>query len=185
MRITTLDAQAGSLLLCGVPFGRGAAAPGGGFRLRDQASRSLPLWWAERSHWPDGSVKWIWLHARLSANSDEVVLETSADERLDCPLPSAADRFELAEARLDFSGCGWSFTAAGARVAVEPGAVRTDPLLDGGGEYELELVEASPVAPLLRWRCRRHSGLRFDHLIRVDPARRRPALAAAHQLADG
>ncbi|MCD6507803.1 hypothetical protein J7M22_14440 [Candidatus Poribacteria bacterium] len=168
MRITVHNPTENGLLLCGIPFAMGEVESGGGFMLMDQRGKPLPLWWEERARWPDGSVKWIFIHARLDGESSELKLIPDKIRSDSIELKDDSS-IELGNARLICSDALWTFEVGDERVEIHPGLVRTDPELECHGEYDLELVESSPIAPLLRLRQRRREGLRFDHLLRVDP----------------
>ncbi|MFH1569685.1 MAG: hypothetical protein ABIL09_16940, partial [Gemmatimonadota bacterium] len=188
MKITAHDPAPDALLLCGVPLAAGFLPADGGLELIAPDGRCLPLWWEARAHWPDHSAKWLYLHARLSAVAEgaaPLVLELrpggpSPPERL--PPPGGA--FELGPSRLQTTPSGWTFSWQGRRAVVAAGTlaaalsdagsgagVETEPLLTLAGAGDLELVEPSPIAPLLRLRSRGEGSLRFDHLIRLDPVR--------------
>ena len=171
MKIVVHQSQKDGLLLCGVPFAEGEVTSGAGFVLTDARGETLPLWWEERARWPDGSVKWIFLHSRLESGATEVELETGEGKAGSLALSTEAS-LELDGTRLEFAGDHWSFAAGDQKVRVCPGWVITDPELESRGKFELELVEASPLAPLLRWRQKREDGLRFDHLLRINPAQK-------------
>ena len=77
-----------------------------------------------------------------------------------------------AEFSLRVAASGWSLELGEVRLDVLAGTadrVATDPPLPVLGGGRLELAEASPIAPLLRLRQPGEAGLRFDHLIRLDP----------------
>lgn len=171
MKIVINQPQKDGLLLCGVPFAKGEVASGAGFVLTDAREEALPLWWEERARWPDGSVKWIFLHSRLGSATAELKLATGKGKTGTIVL-SAENCLELDEVRLEFAEDHWSFAAGNHKMHVRPGQVITDPKLESREKFELELVEASPLAPLLRWRQKREDGLRFDHLLRINPAQK-------------
>ncbi|MCC7261848.1 MAG: hypothetical protein IT369_04910 [Candidatus Latescibacteria bacterium] len=168
MKITVHQAVPGNLLLCGVPFAPGVLPAGSGLVLRDPQGQALPLWWSERAWWPDGSLKWIYLHARLSASSNTVELSPGEAQPAALSLDSA-NLLEVGGARLEWGHRGWIFSTAGQLVRVEPGRVATTPALGAAQTWTAELIEPSPLAPLLRLRQPVTAGLRFDHLLRLDP----------------
>jgi len=171
MKISIHQPVENGLLLCGVPLAEGGVPAGSAFALRDGRGERLPLWWVERAHWPDGSIKWIFLHARLGAASAAVELEIG--EGTATTIESiGAGGVELDGARLVLEDGGWTFAAGDREVHVRPRGAVTDPCIDQEGSYEAELVEASGIAPLLRLRQRREEGLRFDQLLRLDPVQK-------------
>jgi len=164
-----------ALLLCGVPFAQGELESGGGLVLTDPGGRVLPLWWEERAHWPDNTVKWVCVHARLDPEPDVdtlvVALLPGAGEpaALDGPVEEGV---ELEGTRFEITEEGWVFGNAGGQAIIHTGRpedVHTDPPLPVGGAAGIEVVEASAIAPLVRVRHEADSGLGFDHLLRIDP----------------
>jgi hypothetical protein len=63
INIRTKSEMGNALLTAGIPFAKGKLQRSGGLRLTFDG-RELPLWWEERATWPDGSVKWIFLHTK-------------------------------------------------------------------------------------------------------------------------
>ena len=190
MHIIAHEPTPGALLLCGVPFAAGELPSGQPLQLTGPDGQRLPLWWDERAHWPDGSVKWVYVHGRLagleSGQPTATLCLTSRGEpcaRLPEPtakvlelnsqpsLPNGAD--SACPMRLTVEAAGWALEVGDARLEVATGTAshvdveEPQPVLAVGG---LELVEASPVAPLVRIRGKGENGVRFDHLIRLDPA---------------
>ena len=180
MKITIHDPRQGRLLLCGAPFAEGRLPATAGLCLRGDDSPRLPLWWQVRSRWPDGSAKWVFLHSRLElaglpadTDSEALVLQltvTDSGPAVDTPQTSP-ETLELDGARLQVArdGC-WLWTAAGRTLGLE----HTDAVLDGlppaaDRSVDLQLLEASPIAPLLRARGRSDTGVRYDHLLRLEP----------------
>jgi len=49
----------------------------------EQSRRALEEAWEERAYWPDGSVKWTFLHARGPAGENGLVLSTTDSEASD------------------------------------------------------------------------------------------------------
>jgi len=147
----------------------------GGLVLTDPNGRALPLWWEERAHWPDGTVKWVWIHARLDSEpgvAEHVVTLLPGKGKPAVCGGSVDGALDLDGTRLEISEAGWEFEAAGHRAAVGAGGagdVRTDPIQPVDGRGAVELVEASAIAPLLRLRGPESAGLGFDHLLRIDP----------------
>ena len=107
MKIAVHRSGKDGLLLCGVPLAQGAAPGGTGFVLTDPHGTALPLWWAERAHWPDGSLKWVFLHARLREGSTQLRLETGDGRRGSVALEEDGS-LVLDRLRLSFTGAGFS-----------------------------------------------------------------------------
>ena len=189
------DPAPDALLLCGVPLAAGQLPTGESLRLLDPQGLALPIWWEERAHWADGSVKWIYLHARLAkarmgpeplgldlhrggVGCDAIAPPEGGRLALQRGVASAVDgeaaAAEVEPMDLAVTESGWTLQAGDAAVAVQAGSaasVAADPAVAPLPTGELELVEASPIAPLVRLRQVGEAGLRFDHLIRLDLAR--------------
>lgn len=169
MYISTAGTRPRALLLCGVPLPVAELEPGQGLVLRDESGTDLPIWWEERAYWPDKSVKWIFLHARLSSNAARLALYRGKEiVHQDVMLNRG---IVIGDTELRFQDSGWTFTTDDQSVSVYPGRVRTDSEMLSNARFDLSLVEASPIAPLLRWRQPDGEGLYFDHLLRIDPER--------------
>lgn len=175
MKIMIAEPRDGGLLLCGVPLPQGAHAAGSGFVLHDMDGEPLLLWWEERGWWPDGTIKWIFLHARLSAASETVTLSPEEahpaaldSKQLQGPAAGLA-RVGLDGLLLEIGADRWVVRRNGCACAFRPAAVRTEPGLEQAGPCVAEVVQASAVAPLVRVRQDGPAGLRLDHLIRLDP----------------
>ena len=167
MRLRVESSQANALLLCGIPFAEGAVEPGSGFVLLDAQEQSRPLWWEERAHWADGSIKWIFLHARLMGAEQELQLCVDAVRPATLTVEGAS--LSLDDMQVQFGQDLWALAVGGAGVEVQPGIAHASDVADSEAPFVLELVEPSPLAPLLRWHQQTQSGLRFDHLLRLDP----------------
>jgi hypothetical protein len=167
MRLRVESSQANALLLCGIPFAEGAVEPGSGFVLLDAQEQSRPLWWEERAHWADGSIKWIFLHARLMGAEQELQLCVDAVRPATLTVEGAS--LSLDDMQVQFGQDLWALAVGDAGVEVQPGIAHASDVADSEAPFVLELVEPSPLAPLLRWHQQTQSGLRFDHLLRLDP----------------
>ncbi len=173
IKIHTKSEVDNALLTAGVPFGKGELQRGGGLRLAFDGG-DLPLWWEERAFWPDGSVKWIFLHTRASAGANELVLSTTG-AKADCSASDDVEfvngRLQLGEVALEISEEGWSFRTPGGSWELAKDRVVSEPELElRRTPWEIELVEASPVAPLIRLKPKDSGeGLRIDQFLRLDP----------------
>lgn len=178
--LETVSELDGGLLLTGVPFGRGQLAPGTSLVLRHGA-HELPSWTTERAAWPDGSVKWVFLHARVPRGRSRLELATggAASSRGATSLDAAGT--------LRAGGMELSCLGGAIRCVTPHGAWR----LDGDtvatdlerppaeGALEIELVEPSPIAPLARLRAPRApgaDGLCVEYFARLDPVHSRIVL---------
>lgn len=175
MNITVHHPGPEALLLCGVPFAQGELESGGGLVLTDSGGHALPLWWEERAHWPDSTVRWVCVHARLHPEPGIPALVATL-------LPGEGEPaaygklvegvLELEGTRLEITEEGWVFGAARRQAIIHAGRpddVCTAPSLPVGGATTIELVEASAIAPLVRVRRLTEAGLGLDHLLRIDP----------------
>lgn len=169
MFISVFDSRAHDLLLCGVPLPEGHVETGSGFVLEDEAGTALPLWWEERACWRDGSIKWIYLHARLKGEETRLALRADTIEA--GALALSQDGICAEDTALRFGDDSWTFSVGDERVAVQPGSVDIEGAEISTAPYELTLIENSPLAPLIRWRQQDENNLYFDHLLRLDPER--------------
>lgn len=168
------------LLITGLPLARGV------LHARDQLllhslpdRRPIRLWWEIRSWWPDGSARWIFLHAGL--------LPGQLLYRLSCAAQSEADGLTGA-ADPTASGELQPMTAADAPIAplVMPDAegfrvtvngllrLRVQQEIDcdlpaSGTPFHASILENSPVAPLYRIANSGVGRLRTVFLLRIDP----------------
>ncbi|NKB72230.1 MAG: hypothetical protein GKR89_34565 [Candidatus Latescibacteria bacterium] len=169
MYLSVFDNSPRDLLLCGVPLPQGQVEAGSGFVLQDEDRDPLLLWWAERAYWADGSVKWIFIHARLKG--DEQRLSLHAD-RADCPgLALTADGVDVDGARLQCTDMGWRFSVGRESVEIQFGTMRASGVQASTAPFALSLLEASPIAPLVRWRQESGAGVYTDNTMRLDAAR--------------
>jgi hypothetical protein len=177
VKICTQSEIENALLTAGVPFGKGEYQRGGGLRLAFDG-RDLPLWWEERATWPDGSVKWIFLHTRVPAGANELVLSTTG-AKSDCIASDEVEfvngRLQLGEVTLEISEEGWSFKTPDGSWELAKDSVVSEPELElVRTPWQVELVEASPIAPLIRLKPNdSEEGLRMDQFLRLDPVGKR------------
>lgn len=185
------------LLLCGIPFAAGVLPAGTGLQLRS-ATGALPTWWQERAHWPDGSIRWVFLHARLQlqdlpTDSEPTTVQLHATEPVSPDICHLAGRslhtgdmlFALDDRgtwSVELQGVRWqrgertlcgtpdAEPDAEARPASMAGLPASDLAAhDAWASAEVQLLEASSVAPLLRVRAQSENGAHADELIRLDP----------------
>ena len=173
VKVFTKSELEGALLTFGVPFGRGQLQKGCGLRLTFQG-RDLPLWWEERACWPDGSVKWVFLHTRVPAGESELVLSV-ADAEPPGRVELVGGRLEVGEVVLEVSEDGWTFLTPEGSWRLEDDLVLSEPELELlRTPWEVQLLEPSPISPLVRLRPRSaEEGLLVDQLLRLDPEGRR------------
>ena len=162
------------LLLFGIPFVEGT------FSDRDDLKLSLgdtefPLWYTVRNRWRDGSIRWIFLHSRVPAGEYDLTLSVHAGTKRE------TFTLELEENTLFIDGCRFSvdrdiitFTTPDGSVEYADDTIHSD--LNSASfnpsDWEIGLVEASPIAPLIRIR-ENPVGFSRDFLIRVDPVNTR------------
>ncbi len=179
MELRVHDGAPGALVLCGVPFAREALLPGCQLAVTDAAGARLLSWWVPRAAWPDGSVKWAFLHVRLAAATERIRLWREEGPARSAPpgvalepldgADAAAARVRVDGVLLEVTAAGWRLDTATCRCAAGFPCVTVDPDQEHAGAYALELVEASPIAPLIRLRQAATTGIRCEHLLRVDP----------------
>jgi hypothetical protein len=165
--LQTRSALADGLLTIGVPFAPGVLRAGGGLVLQHEGL-ALPTWTTERARWPDGSLKWVFLHARVPAGTCELELVPGGS---DAPGPLVDHgSLSLGGCHLRRSGAGWVFDAPTGSWELRSSVVDTDlPLAHAPEVARLTLLEASPIAPLARLRCAESTeGVVVDDLLRLD-----------------
>ena len=173
MRIETNSPVDNGLLLIGVPFAKGKCLPDVGVRLVTDAGDQLAVWWAPRAHWPDGSLKWIWLHARVPAGTANLELQVSPGTPAHGEPP-----VKVEGGRVAFEHEAFRFTAERQRFELSLGEMTLN-VSEGGEAFEpeltadlssasFELTEASPIAPLIRLRHPVTDGIRREYLFRID-----------------
>ena len=162
------------LLLVGVPFGQGEVPSDAQLVLETKSGEWLPFWWAPRAAWPDGSLKWIWLHGRAPKGVSNLHLRQTTDAAATPELPVRVDPQQVT-----FGEGNFRFVAEPGHFAMTLGELNLDvreganfwapPLAVDWSQAKFELVEASPIASLVRLRHPVTDGLRVESLFRIDP----------------
>ena len=75
MQIQTDSPVEEGLLFIGIPCEQGSCGQESGVRLLTQTGEPVPTWGTPRAVWPDGSLKWLCLHARTPAGCTTLRLE--------------------------------------------------------------------------------------------------------------
>ena len=164
-----------ALLTAGIPFGKGEVQKGSGLKLTFEGG-PLPLWWQERAYWPDGSVKWVFLHTRVPAGRNELILRTSDSEASSHRAPDFVNgRLRLGDVGLEISEQGWRFNTPSGSWELGRDVTISKPELElRRTPWEVELVEPSPIAPFIRLKPKQAGeGLLIDQFLRLDPVGRR------------
>lgn len=158
------------LLLIGVPFVEGTFREGDGLELKIDETL-LPLWYTVRNVWNDGSIRWVFMHTRLPAGESALSLAILKGQR------GKLDSVALSDNAVSVDGCRFAVTAEGLALETPNGSVTysADAIESdlaaapfNPAEAEISLVEASPIAPLLRIK-EEEKGFHRDFLIRLDP----------------
>ncbi|HID95601.1 MAG TPA: hypothetical protein EYP53_06045, partial [Candidatus Latescibacteria bacterium] len=173
VKIHTKSELDDALLTAGIPFGKGELQRGGGLRLTFQR-RDLPLWWEERAYWPGGSVKWVFLHTRVPVGRNELILRTTGTKASNSQVSDEAEfvngKLRLGDVILEIFEEGWSFNIPSGSWKLVKDITVSEPELDlRRTPWKVELVEPSPIAPLIRLRPERTDGFVIDQLLRLDP----------------
>jgi hypothetical protein len=162
------------LLLIGIPFVKGTFHEGDDLEVKTGESQ-LPLWYTVRNVWKDGSTRWIFIHTRVPAGENVLsvsILNGQASEQASV---------ELSDNSLTVDGCKFSITANGFTFETPNGSVsygadmiESDLTVTpfNPEDAEVSLVEASPIAPLIRI-SEDSKGFNRDFLIRLDPQNER------------
>ncbi len=159
-----------AVVTLGAPFAAGTFPAGAGLRVMS-AGQPLLCWSEPRSLWPDGSVRWLWVHVSVPAGENVLVFEPA--EPAD-PVPAALEKRENGW-QMSIGGQEFRVAAAGAvdwshkdaRWEFSDRGVRVDGQQRRPGLGRVELVEASPLAPLLRIVCEQDKELRIETRLRL------------------
>ena len=148
------DEQA--LLITGLPLAMGHLMPSEPLLLL-AGDRPCPAWFEVRACWPDGSVRWLMVHALLPEDTQNIQLVTGqqAGNQPVCPL-----RFHQENSSLSIWQDGQRMLTIGTPTVNGHG--------DQAGSWNVSQVETSPVAPLFRLVCQPEGPLRTDILLRQD-----------------
>ena len=162
-----------ALMMTGVPFAEGVLQPEQDLQLSCE-QKTLPLWWEPRSYWPDGSIKWIFLHTRVPAGEQNLVLETVNKDRSEgLHVQMEGNTLKFRDVNLIIDKNLWTFAAAEFECRLLDDETDTD-LEPAESEYCVEIVENSPIAPLVRIRPAGNlDGFIEDQLLRIDLKGRR------------
>ena len=68
-----------ALFMIGIPFKRGAFLKGQNLQIFHNRNE-LPLWWNIRSYWPDGSIRWIFVHTRVPEGENILVVKRTINK---------------------------------------------------------------------------------------------------------
>jgi hypothetical protein len=176
MHLTTQSHIEDGLLLVGIPCQKGRYSTQEKFILATDDGVSLPVWCTPRATWPDGSLKWIWLHARVPLGESVLELKPSSGEH-GRPEPE----FEIDGQQISFRDADFRFSAKPGSFSLhlgdqslevhdEPDIFEPDLAFDTSS-MRVEVIEASPIAPLIRMCHPVTEGLRKEYLFRIDPVR--------------
>ncbi len=171
-----VGAAHGSLFVSGIPVSRGLLPPDAGLAVYGtNDADAIPCWWQARAFWPDGSVRWLMIHARLpesrgNGNNGAYRLAISDGAT---PRPVQHGSCEVVPDAPGSSVPGYPFP--GFDVLVDGQSVaRVGQRIDGTlpeseKPFDVTLVEDSPISPLFRVSNRNGKGVSTDWLIRIDP----------------
>jgi len=172
IKLKTKSKVEDGLLVAGVPFGERELSPNGEIELLFN-NKILPLWWEERSYWPDGSVKWIFLHTRVPEGENDLILKVTGKTRREFEkVKFEGGYLRVGKVALRVKDSSWSFeTSQGSWSLLEDNVYSKPKLKVQSIQWEVALVEDSPISPLIRLRPKkRKEGLLLDYLLRLDPA---------------
>lgn len=168
INITTSSQINSALLLTGVPFAKGVLQPGQGLALKN-GEKQLPLWWKPTSYWPDGSIKWIFMHGRVPAGKcDLQLVQGDVSGQSEGFVQKGKDSFSLSGNELWICQDRWRFATPKGSWELKEDVTQTN-LENASTEFACELLEDSPIAPLIRIQQQTDIGLLKDQLLRLDP----------------
>ena len=152
------------LFLIGVPFVEGTFHEEDNLELKCGETQLL-LWYTIRNIWKDGSIRWVFLHTWVPAGDNVLSVSILKGHRKD---QSSVD---ISDNSLGVNGCQFSITVDGFTFETGNGSVSysadtIDSNLSASSfhpsEADISLVEASPIAPLIRIR---EEGKGFRYLL--------------------
>ncbi len=151
-----------SLLVRGFPVATGRLRPDDALALRrDGSPAALPLWWEPRASWPDGSVRWLFLHARIDAGGMHRLETDPAGIRAGA---AAASPVAPSDPGLpDVAPTPSGFTARW------PGGGALE--VDAGGPFQAVVLEPGPLSGLVRLTGAARDGFAVELLVRTDAVR--------------
>ena len=174
IRIDVKSPSENHLLLIGVPFVEGTFYEGDNLELKCGETQLL-LWYTIRNIWKDGSIRWVFLHTWVPAGDNVLSVSILKGH------PKDQSSVDISDNSLGVNGCQFSITADGFTFETGNGSVSysadtIDSDLSASSfhpsEAGISLVEASPIAPLIRIR-EEGKGFNRDFLIRLDPQNER------------
>ena len=162
------------VLVVGIPFTQGylsAQEKMSAFSGRNQ----LPLWFEPRSFWRDGSLRWAWVHLRVPPGESEIYISKEKSDKEDNTI---CLKYESNLWHLYLEGQSITINKKGEIIwksEKELWNIKHDGLSLDGKDFivcdisSVELIEKSPLAPLLRVTCRKEKDIRIEYLIRFIP----------------
>lgn len=163
------------LLCIGIPFIKGTFHDNDGLQLAiDEKSADgpgLPVWYAVRNSWADGSIRWIFLHGRIPEGKNKLILSILKGKRDTQPgLQMQGNALKTGDCRFSVEDDAFTFTCPSGSVSYGSDVIDSDLTTApfNPGKWEVSLVEDSPIAPLIRAR-EAEKGFSRDFLIRLDP----------------
>ncbi|MFH0796437.1 MAG: hypothetical protein V2A65_05190 [Candidatus Omnitrophota bacterium] len=163
-----------AVLAVGAPFAQGAFSAQAGLSAFHDKDR-LPLWFEPRSFWPDGSLRWAWMHMEVPPGESEIFLRECEPFRQnsvslrhtkkESVLAVGTHRLTVSsdgKIGWQYGKCSWTVNDLGAAL--------------GTGEYTIprevavQLLEPGNIAPLLKITRTAPGDRRLEYLVRLFPS---------------
>lgn len=152
-----------ALLMLGLPFKRGVFKKDQRLEIYNRQNK-LPLWWDIRSYWPDGSIKWVFIHTRVPAGDNTLTVKSMErtsesfkhDKNISHDVIFKNNMLKVEDCELNIAGNKWCFKTPDGEWNLLQENTDTDLVpvsynsVSGYGNPKVELLEESPIAPLIR-----------------------------------
>ncbi|MHB8963423.1 MAG: hypothetical protein ACYC5K_09755 [Saccharofermentanales bacterium] len=153
-----------NLITSGLPVAAGRLSPSDFIEaISCPDGRPCPLWWESRSIWPDGSVRWLFLHVVATSETASIRLQKQEDgSRADFlpPFPTPEHGIQpLPDGFMAQFGTGVTITVRSEADCSLPASKE---------QFRVDRIEDSPIAPLYRISNRKDGCIDADFVVRLD-----------------
>lgn len=196
IKIKTSSEVNDALLMMGVPFKKGTFFKDQNLLIFNK-EENLHIWWDVRSYWSDGSIKWVFIHTRVPKGENILVLKNELSQKKIGDDNFKKDKYlddinienkeikdindkktllydknslRIGDCVFKIENNKWTFTCSDGEIKLNKDYTDTDlDALINNDNYEIELLEKSPIAPLIRAKpAIIGSGFFMENLFRID-----------------